>query len=427
MEEAQRLAAIVVANVLGGTNLDAALQAVRDKHPGLSAQQRALVQDLSYGTLRFLGFFDALLDALLAKPLRDENLKSLLRVALYQLEYTRAAAHTVVDQAVRATTRHGYGAARGLVNAVLRNFLRRRAELGAQARRSDTARYAYPRWWIDKLRHDYPQHYGAILDAGNLHPPMTLRVNRRRIHPDDYLAQLQAAGVSAIALEREAVMLEKPRPVAEIPGFAEGLVSVQDAAAQRAAHLLDLAPGQAVLDACAAPGGKSAHLLELADVRLTALDVDAARLERLRSTLTRLGLAAEVVCGDAATPAGWWDGRRYDRILADVPCSASGVVKRHPDVKWLRRPGDLARFAAQQARMLEALWQLLAAGGKLLYATCSVFSEENRLQIEGFLERHRDAHRLTIPGDDTNREQPAGQILPDERHDGFYYALLQKR
>lgn len=427
MEEAQRLAATIVAHVLGGTNLDVALQGVRDKHAGLSAQQRALIQDLSYGTLRFLGFFDALLDALLAKPLRDETLKSLLRVALYQLEHTRAAAHTVVDQAVHATARLGHAAARGLVNAVLRNFLRRRAELGAKVRRGDVARYAYPRWWIDKLKHDYPRRYGAILEVGNLHPPLTLRVNRRRLDPKDYLERLAAAGIAAQALEHEAIVLDKPRPVAEIPGFSEGLVSVQDAAAQRAAHLLDLSPGQAVLDACAAPGGKSAHILELADVRLTALDIDDGRLGRLRANLRRLDLAAHVACGDAAEPTSWWDGRCFDRILADVPCSASGVVKRHPDIKWLRRPGDLTQFAAQQARMLEALWQLVAPGGKLLYATCSVFSEENRQQIQNFLERHRDAQRLMIPGDDTNREQPAGQILPDERHDGFYYALLQKR
>lgn len=427
MEEAQRLAAAIVLQVLNGTGLDAALRAMREKHPGLSPPHRALVQELSYGTLRYLGHVDGLLDALLTKPLRDERLRNLLRVALYQLEYTRAAAHTVVDQAVLATARLGHIAAKGLVNAVLRNFLRRRGELHTELRRSETARFSYPRWWIIKLRQQYPQRYGDILEAGNLHPPMTLRANRRRLSASEYLARLHADGIAADELEGEAITLEKPRPVVDLPGFEEGLVSVQDASAQRAAHLLDLKAGQTVLDACAAPGGKSAHILELADVRLTALDVDLARLERLRANMQRLGLAARLAHGDATDPSAWWDGERFDRILADVPCSASGVVKRHPDIKWLRRPSDIPQFAALQARMLEALWQLLAAGGKLLYATCSVFSEENRLQIDAFLERHRDVHRLTLPGDDINREQPAGQILPDERHDGFYYALLQKR
>ena len=427
MEEAQRLAAAIVLQVLNGTSLDAALRAMREKHPGLSPPHRALVQELSFGTLRYLGHVDALLDALLTKPLRDERLRSLLRVALYQLEYTRAAAHTVVDQAVLATARLGHTAAKGLVNAVLRNFLRRRGELNTELRRSETARFSYPRWWIIKLRQQYPQRYGAILEAGNLHPPMTLRVNRRRLNASEYLARLHAGGITAHQLEGEAITLEKPRPVVDLPGFAEGLVSVQDASAQRAAYLLDLKAGQTVLDASAAPGGKSAHILELADVRLTALDVDLARLERLRANMQRLGLAARLAHGDATDPSAWWGGVRFDRILADVPCSASGVVKRHPDIKWLRRPSDIPQFAALQARVLEALWQLLAAGGKLLYATCSVFSEENQLQIDAFLERHSDVHRLTLPGDDINREQPAGQILPDERHDGFYYALLQKR
>jgi 16S rRNA (cytosine967-C5)-methyltransferase len=426
MEEAQRLASATVCRVLSGRSLDAELAAIWRAHPGLSTQQRAGIQDLSFGTLRFLGYLDALLEALLDKPLRDDQLASLLRVALYQLEFTRAAEHAIVDQAVRACAQSGRTAAKGLVNAVLRNFLRRRAELSAHARHSDIGRFSYPRWWIDKLRHQYPQNYAAILDAGNLHPPLTLRVNRRRTTTTAYLAQLAANGIGARVVGETAVLLDRPRPVASIPGFSEGLVSVQDAAAQCAAPLLDLRPGQAVLDACAAPGGKMAHLLELADVSLTAIDSDASRLERVCANLRRLGLAARVVCGDACDPGGWWDGRRFDRILADVPCSASGVVRRHPDIKWLRRAADIAQFAHGQARMLDALWQLLASGGKLLYATCSVFHEENQLQVEQFVDRHRDAHCPTLPGAATNPQQPAGQILPDERHDGFFYALLQK-
>lgn len=425
MQDAQRLASTAVSRVLSGRNLDSVLATLWREQSTLSAQQRALVQELSFGALRFHGYLDAVLGLLIEKPLRDEKLASLIRIALYQLDFTRAGAHAVVDQAVLACVRLGHPAAKGLVNAVLRGYLRRAAELRARARRSEVARYSYPRWWIDKLRQQYPQRYAAILEAGNRHPPMTLRVNRRRGTVMAYLALLRERNISAEALGEHAIMLERPRPVGELPGFAEGVVSVQDAAAQRAAPLLRLADGQRVLDACAAPGGKAAHILELADVALTAVDRDAVRLERVRANLDRLGLNANVVHGDALEPQRWWDGRAFERILADVPCSASGVVRRHPDIKWLRRPGDIGGFAETQARMLTALWRLLGSGGKLLYATCSVFHEENHIQVERFLDRHRDARRLPLPGDDTTQEH-AGQILPDDRHDGFFYALLQK-
>ena len=426
MQEVQRLASSVVGRVLAGRSLDSELATLWRGHHGLTAQQRAAVQDICFGTLRFLGRLDAFLDALLDRPLNDERLRGLLRVGLYQLEYTKAAQHAVIDQAVRACDRLGLRAAKGLTNAVLRNFLRQRATLAVQARRSEIGRYSYPQWWIDKLRGEYPEHYAAILDAGNLHPPLTLRVNRRRTTIDDYLAQLAANGIAARAIGKAAVVLERPRPVENIPGFAEGLVSVQDAAAQRGAFLLGLRPALRVLDACAAPGGKTAHILELAEVDLTALDSDAARLERINANLKRLGLLARVVRGDACDPGGWWDGRPFDRILLDAPCSASGVVRRHPDIKWLRRAADIPQFVRTQARMIEALWQLLASGGKLLYATCSVFHEENDLQVAKFLERHRDAQRLILPGTDPHPLQHAGQLLPDELHDGFFYALLQK-
>jgi 16S rRNA (cytosine967-C5)-methyltransferase len=426
MQDAQRLASTAVSQVLNGRSLDGVLAALWREHSMLSAQQRALVQELSFGALRFHGYLDAVLGLLVEKPLRDEKLASLIRIALYQLDFTRAGAHAVVDQAVLACARLGHPAAKGLVNAVLRNYLRRAAELRTRARRSESARYSYPKWWIDKLRQQYPRHYAGILEAGNRHPPMTLRVNRKRSTVMAYLTLLREQNIVAEALGEHALMLEQPRPVAELPGFAEGAVSVQDAAAQRAASLLDLADGQRVLDACAAPGGKAAHVLEIADVALTAVDRDAVRLDRVRANLERLGLNANVVYGDALEPHAWWDGRPFERILADVPCSASGVVRRHPDIKWLRRPGDIGRFAETQARMLAALWRLLVSGGKLLYATCSVFHEENHIQVERFLDRHRDARRLPLPGDDTPIQEHAGQILPDDRHDGFFYALLQK-
>ena len=426
MIEAQRLAAAVLEQVLDGRSLDAELASAWRRHAALDAHDRAVAQDLAYGTLRFLPRFEALLEALLDKPLKDAQLRALLLVVLYQLERTRAAPHAVVDHAVRTCGALGLASAKGLVNAVLRNFLRKRTELDARVQRSEEARYCHPQWWIDRLRAQYPGRYAQALEAGNQHPPLALRVNRRRADTASYLELLARHGIQGEAYGAAAVILDKALPAERIPGLAEGLVSVQDPAAQLAAPLLDLEDGMRVLDACAAPGGKAAHALELADVQLTALDHDTVRLERVHANLARLGLAARVVCGDAAEPARWWDGTPYQRILLDAPCSASGIARRRPDVKWLRRATDVAQFAHTQGVMLEALWQTLASGGKLLYATCSVFHEENRDQVTRFLERHRDAVRIILPAADSDTELPAGQLLPDERHDGFFYALLQK-
>ncbi len=441
MRDAQLLAVSVLEGVAAGRNLDTELAAVwrqmRQTPAGSqdtqgaqeNAQQRALVQDLCYGVLRHRGALDAMLTPLLTKPLRDERLRQLLRIGLYQLQHTHAAPHAVVDQAVLACMALPAVAAKGLINAVLRNYLRRKTELQALCDSSNVGRYSYPAWWIDKLRAQYPrldaQQFAHLLHAGNRHAPLTLRVNQRRTTRADYLALLAAQGVPAVALERHAVVLEKPMPVHRIPGFSAGLVSVQDASAQRAAILLDTQHGMRVLDACAAPGGKTAHILELADATLTALDHDAARLARVNDNLQRLGLSARVLRGDAADPSAWWDGVPFDRILADVPCSGSGVTRRHPDIKWTRRESDIAQFAASQQAIIDALWRLLAAGGKFLYVTCSVFREENHLQLARFIERHADAQPQTLPLAEFSAEH-AGQILPDAVHDGFYYALLQK-
>ena len=432
MRDAQVLAVGVIERVLSGRNLDTELAALwRSNTQESGAQQRAIVQDLCYGVLRHLGPLDAMLAPLLAKPLRDERLRQLLRIGLYQLQHTHAAQHAVVDQAVQACIALQAAPAKGLVNAVLRSFLRRQKELIATSHQGDVGRYSFPLWWIDKIRAEFPQHHADILLAGNQHAPLTLRVNRRRTTRDAYLQQLAAEGIAATApaseLEAHAVVLGKPMPVQRLPGFSEGHVSVQDASAQRAAPLLDVHDGMRVLDACAAPGGKTAHLLELADINLTAVDHDSGRLDRVTTNLQRLGLGltANVVCGDAADPQAWWDDVPFDRILADVPCTASGVTRRHPDIKWSRRVADIAQFAARQQLVIDALWRLLAPGGKFLYVTCSVFREENQLQIARFLERHADAQLQTLSLDDFPA-QHAGQILPDAVHDGFYYALLQK-
>lgn len=421
MEKVQLAASRVVGRTLGGRNLDQVLAEERKGLPDLTAQQSAALQDLSYGTLRFHGQLAHVLKQLLRKPLNDERIRCLLLVALYQLQHSKAAHHAVVDHAVQAARKLN-PATGGLVNAVLRNFLRQREALLAAADKNPESRYSHPQWWIDALKTQYGECAKSILHAGMRHPPMTLRVNRIHTTPEKYLALLQQQEIPAAIIEPGAILLERPLPVERLPGFFEGLASVQDAGAQYAAHFLDAREGMRVLDACAAPGGKTSHILELAGVEMTALDKDEQRLVRIRENLERLQLKATVQCGDAARPDTWWDGKPYQRILADVPCSASGVARRHPDIKWLRRPEDIAGFAQQQAQILAALWRLLARDGKLLYATCSVFAQENGQIIEAFLQQHDDAHLVPLSAPDMNQ----GQLLPNDQHDGFFYALLHK-
>ena len=418
----QLAASIIVQQVLeGGRNLNQALDESLRGKAAWEPAPRAALQDLSYGTLRYYGQLQAILDMLLHKALPDQRVRFLLLVGMYQLQYGKSAQHAVVDHAVRAAQVLNPRAS-GLVNAILRNFLRNQAALLEQAGRSVEGKYSYPQWWVDEVQAQYGERGAAILKAGNQRPPMTLRVNQRRGSTTDYLAHLVRQGFPARQIGPVALLLEKPVSVDRLPGFFEGMVSVQDAGAQYAAGLLDVRDGMRVLDACAAPGGKTAHILELVDADMVAVDKDATRLQRVAENLQRLKLKAQLLVGDAAQPDVWWDGRPFQRILADVPCSASGVVRRHPDIKWLRRSTDIAGFAAQQLGILRALWRLLAQDGKLLYATCSVFHEENELVVASFLDQHPDALRLAVALPD-NIE---GQLLPDEQHDGFFYALLQK-
>ncbi|MCC6879654.1 MAG: 16S rRNA (cytosine(967)-C(5))-methyltransferase RsmB [Rhodocyclaceae bacterium] len=413
-------AALAVAEVMAGRNLNEALAELWRRWPNLPPGQRGAVQDLAYGALRRFGRDDFQLARLMQKP-PAAPVRALLLVALARLAVRPEEAHTVVDQAVEAAGALQRGKFKALVNGVLRNFLRRRAELEAAAGEDEAARWQHPRWWIARLRREHPGEWQSILEAGNGRPPMTLRVNRRRVAETDFLARLLAADIEARPLEGGAIRLARPLPVERLSGFAEGLCSVQDAGAQRAAALLDVHDGQRVLDACAAPGGKTAHILERAAVELLALDADAGRAVRVSENLLRLGLAARVAVADCRETAAWWDGRAFDRILADVPCSASGVVRRHPDIKWLRRASDIARFARAQAEILDALWRVLAPGGKLLYATCSLFAEENERQVAAFAARQEDCMRLPVAG------APGLQLLPNEEHDGFFYALLEKQ
>jgi len=414
LAESLAASARAIGAVLSGASINAGLEALQPR------TLRAAAQDLAFNALRGYGLVDSVLDRLLERPLTEPALRGLLLASLAELLNRPQSAYAVVHQAVEAASLLGQTRAKGLVNAVLRNFLRRADQLRATAERTEPGRFRHPQWWIDRVRHSYPDRWVQILDAANGHPPMTLRVNLRRSSVEHYLEMLARAGMPARSLGGAAVMLERPCRIDVLPGFSDGQVSVQDRGAQVAAPLLDVQPGMRVLDACAAPGGKSAHVLELADCEMLAVDVSRERAKRIDENLARLGLKAVVRVADAVQPGTFWEGRPFDRILADVPCSASGVVRRHPDIRWLRRDSDIAGFVALQARMLESLWQLLVPGGKLLYATCSVFPEENGAQVRNFLGQHPEALAMPLTGFGD------GQILPGSETDGFYYALLKK-
>lgn len=411
---------------MAGRNLSDELIALQQTFPQASPQQRAQAQHLSYGALRFYLGLRHCLTALLDKPIKDPLIENLLLVAMYQLHYDQAPAHTVVNQAVQAMQTLKKTWAKGLVNALLRNFIRQQPALIQSLQNQAETQWNYPSWWIQQLSQEYPDSWQQILHTGNQHPPMTLRVNARKLSGLDYQQRLQQQQIDSQLLDSHSLLLQQAMPVDALPGFADGLVSVQDYGAQQSAKLLRLQDGLRVLDACAAPGGKSCQILESADVELLALDIAPARLARVNSNLQRLQLTGQTQLADAAQVQQWWDGKPFDRILIDAPCSASGVVRRHVDIKWLRRPSDIASFAQQQAHLLNALWPLLAPGGLLLYVTCSLFAAENQLQVNNFLQSHADALNLALDGLPQNLQMQQGQLIPNQYHDGLFYALLQK-
>ncbi|MBS1198925.1 MAG: Fmu, rRNA SAM-dependent methyltransferase [Proteobacteria bacterium] len=377
---------------------------------------RPAVQELVYSCLRQFGRGDFFLARLLHKPLAEAEIHALLLVAISRLELEPEFAHTVVDQAVTASGVLHNGRFKALTNGVLRAFLRQHPQLQAEAGNDVVATYCHPDWWLIRLRAAFPEAWREVAAAGNQRPPMAVRVNRRRADRDSWLAEFQSIQAGALASGKDGVLLEQALPVGRLPGFVEGLVSVQDPGAQRAVDLLAPASGSRVLDACAAPGGKAAHLLERADIDLLALDLKPARCRMIAENLQRLGLQAEIKVANCVRLDEWWDRRFFDAVLADVPCTASGVVRRHPDSKWLRREADIASFSGQQSAILDALWQVVKPGGKLLYATCSVFPEENHVQMARFVDRTPDAV--------LEHEE---QLLPDREHDAFYYCLLEKK
>jgi 16S rRNA (cytosine967-C5)-methyltransferase len=403
------------------------------------AADRPGVQALSFSVMRHLGTAVALRQALVPKapaPWVD----ALLLSALALIDTPAYDPHTLVDQAVEAVKRRQRGAA-GMVNAVLRRYLRERDALLAATQQDPVAVHNHPVWWIQRLRQDWPDHWQALLAANQSPPPMTLRVNRRHGDAARYRARLIEAGLvpelapeasDALGLSApDAITLQQGVPVQRLPGFDQGDVSVQDRAAQLAAPLLVLADGQPlpagarVLDACAAPGGKTTHLLELAELDVLALDADATRLIRVTESLQRLGVHATTLAADARHPETWWDGRPFDAILLDAPCSASGIVRRHPDVRWLRRDSDIAALAQTQDALLDALWPLLRAGGHLLYCTCSVFKAEGQDRVDAFLQRAPDARLRPSPGHLLPVVEYPDPVGPSGQ-DGFFYALLQK-
>jgi 16S rRNA (cytosine967-C5)-methyltransferase len=434
-QQLQAVAAVLLA-VRSGTSTTVALDKV-------DAVLKPGVQALAFQVLRSLGRAQALRQLLAARapPAAADALLCTALALAWRDEDAPYEVFTLVNQAVEAAKRSPTTKAQAsFINACLRRFLRERGALVAATDQDPVARWNHPAWWIDRLKIDYPANWQEILEANNGHAPMTLRVNARKSTRAQYLADLHSAGIEAhlsdvpgCLVARSGITLDVARPVHDIPGFTGGVVSVQDAAAQLAAPLLlqgmEATRTLNVLDACAAPGGKTAHLLELANFQVTALDIHAIRCERIHQTLQRLGLTARVMVGDASRPKSWWDGGLFDAVLLDAPCTASGIVRRHPDVRWLRREGDIGRLAAVQANLLNTLWALVKPGGRLLFCTCSVFRAEGADQIQTFLARHTNAALLPSPGHLKPHFRAKGNPVPDNPsgdHDGFYLALLEK-
>ncbi|GAA5648198.1 16S rRNA methyltransferase RsmB [Vibrio proteolyticus NBRC 13287] len=406
-----------------GQSLSTALPAAQQT---IKPRDHALLQEICYGALRYLPRLESIAGELMDKPLKGKQrvFHHLILVGIYQLSFMRIPAHAAVGETVEGTKALKGPRLRGLINAVLRNYQRNQEQLDALAISHDAGKYGHPGWLLKLLQHAYPQQWQNIVDANNSKAPMWLRVNRQHHNRDEYLTLLEQEQIEYTLhpQAQDAIKLAAPRDVFTLPGFEQGWVSVQDAAAQLSVNYLTPENGELILDCCAAPGGKTAHILEHSQAQVVAIDCDDTRLKRVHENLKRLKLEAQVICGDARNPQQWWQGEQFDRILLDAPCSATGVIRRHPDIKWLRRADDIEALAALQSEILDAMWQQLKPGGTLVYATCSITPQENSQQVKAFLARTADA---TLLGSDP--EQPGRQILPGEEDmDGFYYAVLTK-
>jgi 16S rRNA (cytosine967-C5)-methyltransferase len=399
----------------------------------LPENERSLCQQLCYGVLRWQLTLQSLSQQLVNKPLKakDSDIAALLLCGLYQLRDMRIPSHAAISETVNACKTLGKPWATGLINASLRNFQRKQAELEKNLDDNESAFYAHPDWLIQQFKQDWPEHWQQVLTANNQQPPMMLRVNQQHHSRSAYLEKLNQADIMAseLASSDEALLLEKPCDVYQLPGFTEGEVSVQDGAAQQVAQLLNLSSGLRILDACAAPGGKTCHILEQqADNEVVALDIKAKRLQQIEQNTNRLKLNATLIAADASAVDDWWDGQLFDRILIDAPCSGTGVIRRHPDIKLLRRPEDISNLAKQQKVLLENLWPLLKPNGLLVYTTCSALKQENEQQIAVFLEQHPEAEEQLPDIPPAQRRSFGYQRLPgDDISDGFYYACLRHR
>lgn len=399
----------------------------------LPDNDRSLCQQLCYGVIRWQPQLEAISQSLLTKSLRakDADIAALLLCGIYQLRDMRVPSHAAISETVNACKTLGKPWATGLLNASLRNYQRQHEEIEIEILQQESAQYAHPDWLIQRFKQDWPEQWPAILEANNLQPPMMLRVNKQHGSRQDYLARMAQANIDASAIEfcSEGVLLDTPCDVFQLPGFADGDASVQDGAAQLVAELLDLKPNLRILDACAAPGGKTCHILEqFPDNHMVALDIDPRRLLQIKQNTDRLKLNAELIASDAVDVDNWWDGKLFDRILIDAPCSGTGVIRRHPDIKLLRRPDDIAALAEQQLQLLNKLWPLLKLDGVLIYTTCSALKQENEEQVASFLQHHPQAKENAISPAPAERRSFGYQRLPgDNILDGFYYASLSHR
>ena len=425
MQNSQIMSAKVLEKLLDGANLDKSFDAVlnNDKNGGLDIQE-SQIKALTYGSVRFLGKSKFIIDQLVKNKIGNRTIECLIHIALYQLSQEKFNNFTIVNQAVDAAKKIDFRKSK-FVNAILRNYLRSKDDLQKLLNQEQVAKYSYQNWWINKVKNEFNNDWEEILNIGNQHPPLTLRVNKRKINIQKYSETLIKHGLEHQVISDTGLIIKNPLNINDIPGFLEGNISVQDLGAQIATELLDLKKNQKILDACAAPGGKTCNILEYANVDVTALEINEIRVKKIIDNLNRLELKANVIHGALSNDNLWWNREHFDRILLDVPCSASGIVRRHVDIKWLRQMNDLKKFSEMQYLLLKSAWPLLKCGGKLLYVTCSIFSNENRDVIERFKQEFMDANEIDLIYP-RNIRHIKNQLIPSKNHDGLFYALLEK-
>jgi 16S rRNA (cytosine967-C5)-methyltransferase len=424
MNHSQWLAAMIVEQVLLGKNLNKSFDMILKKYNNSEIDNLSQIKDMVYGAIRDLGKSNFYINKLVQNKIENRCLEALLHIVLFQITHERSNNFTLVNEAVDAAKKIDHKKS-AFINAVLRNFLRKKDALQKELNEDESAVYSYPNWWIQKVKNQYPENWKDILIIGNQRPPLTLRINIKKIGVNEYSTILDEHRINHTLVGGECLIINTPLGVDKIPGFLEGKVSVQDFGAQLAAHLIDLKKDQKVLDACSAPGGKACHMLELNEVELIAIESDKQRTMKIQENIDRQGLKATILNKKISSQNEWWDKEFFDRILLDVPCSASGIVRRHVDIKWLRRINDFKSFGDNQLSLLKSAWPMLKENGKLLYVTCSVFEEENRDVIEKFKQDSDNVSELNI-NFPSNVVHIENQILPSATHDGLFYALLQK-